>query len=52
MTQLNATHDPARRSRVASANHDGHDFPIQNLPFGVFTRKSSLESPRVGCSDR
>jgi fumarylacetoacetase len=29
------THDPAKRSWVASAN--GHaDFPIQNLPFGVF----------------
>ncbi|WP_420145945.1 fumarylacetoacetase [Sphingobium sp.] len=29
------THDPARTSWVASAN--GHaDFPIQNLPFGVF----------------
>ncbi len=31
------THDPARRSWVATA--DGHpDFPIQNLPFGVFRR--------------
>jgi fumarylacetoacetase len=33
---INDTHSPARRSWVASAN--GHaDFPIQNLPFGVFT---------------
>jgi fumarylacetoacetase len=33
---LDATHDPARRSFVASAN--GHpDFPIQNLPLGVFS---------------
>jgi len=32
---LDRTHDPARRSWVASAN--GHsEFPIQNLPFGVF----------------
>ena len=31
-----ATHDPTRRSWVASAN--GHtEFPIQNLPFGVFS---------------
>lgn len=31
-----ATHDPALRSWVPGA--DGHaDFPIQNLPFGVFT---------------
>jgi len=35
-TELNATHDPARRSWVESANADGIDFPIQNLPFGVF----------------
>lgn len=36
MVQLNATHDPARRSWVASANLPGAQFPIQNLPFGVF----------------
>jgi fumarylacetoacetase len=34
--ELNATHDPARRSWVESANAAGTDFPIQNLPFGVF----------------
>lgn len=33
---LNETHDPARRSWVDSANAEGVDFPIQNLPFGVF----------------
>ena len=34
--ELDATHDPDRRSWVESAN--GHqDFPIQNLPLGVFT---------------
>ena len=33
---LDDTHDPARRSWVGSAN--GHpDFPVQNLPFGVFS---------------
>ena len=33
---LDATHDPTRTSWVASAN--GHaEFPIQNLPFGVFS---------------
>lgn len=35
-TELNATHDPARRSWVQSANAPETDFPIQNLPFGVF----------------
>jgi len=34
---VDATHDPALKSWVASAN--GHpDFPIQNLPLGVFSR--------------
>jgi fumarylacetoacetase len=33
---MNATHDPQRQSWVASANRPGCDFPIQNLPFGVF----------------
>ena len=33
---MNATHDPQRQSWVASANHPGGAFPIQNLPFGVF----------------
>ncbi|MDE2581980.1 MAG: fumarylacetoacetase [Rhodospirillales bacterium] len=33
---IDETHDPARASWIASAN--GHaDFPIQNLPFGVFS---------------
>jgi fumarylacetoacetase len=34
--EVNATHDPALRSWVESANDPGTDFPIQNLPFGVF----------------
>ncbi len=33
---LNATHDPCLRSWVQSANTANTDFPIQNLPFGVF----------------
>jgi fumarylacetoacetase len=32
---LDHTHDPLARSWVGSANVEGHDFPIQNLPFGV-----------------
>lgn len=31
-----ATHDPARRAWLAAANADDTDFPIQNLPFGLF----------------
>jgi fumarylacetoacetase len=44
---LNETHDPARKSFVESANAPGSDFPIQNLPFGVF-RAAPASSPRVG----
>jgi fumarylacetoacetase len=44
---LNETHDPARRSFVESANLPGSDFPIQNLPFGVF-RLGPGAQPRVG----
>ena len=36
MMRLDETHDPKRQSWVTSAN--GHpDFPIQNLPVGVFS---------------
>ena len=44
----NETHNPELRSWVASANADGTDFPIQNLPFGVFRRDGSVEAFRVG----
>jgi fumarylacetoacetase len=43
---LDHTHDAARRSFVASAN--GHpDFPIQNLPLGLFTTDPE-EPERMG----
>jgi fumarylacetoacetase len=45
--QLNETHDPARRSWVESANAPDCDFPIQNLPLGVF-RPAPGQPPRVG----
>lgn len=45
---LNPTHDPALKSWVASANVNGCDFPIQNLPHGVFRRVGSSEIFRGG----
>ena len=45
---IDDTHDPALRSWVESANETGCDFPIQNLPLGVFCRKGADEEPRVG----
>ncbi|MBI3699094.1 MAG: fumarylacetoacetase [Afipia sp.] len=35
---LDETHDASRRSFVASANDPDGDFPIQNLPLGIFSR--------------
>jgi fumarylacetoacetase len=42
------THNPDAVSWVASASDPGTDFPIQNLPYGVFARRGSGEAPRVG----
>jgi fumarylacetoacetase len=44
---LDETHDPRARSRVESANSGHTDFPIQNLPFGVF-RRSGDHARRIG----
>jgi fumarylacetoacetase len=52
MAKLNATHDPARRSFVPSANEPGTDFPIQNLPFGVFRRSGGEPQGGVAIGDR
>lgn len=45
---IDHTVDPALRSWVPSANVAQTDFPIQNLPFGIFRRAGSGETPRVG----
>ena len=46
MVRFDDTHDPLRRSWVASAN--GHaDFPLQNLPLGMFS-SSGDRLPRGG----
>jgi fumarylacetoacetase len=45
---LDETHDPSLRSWVESANNSATDFPIQNLPFGVFTRTGSSDGGRIG----
>jgi fumarylacetoacetase len=44
---LDRTHDGAARSWVAAANEPATDFPVQNLPFGVF-RRSTTEAFRAG----
>jgi fumarylacetoacetase len=49
---LNATHDRNRRSWVASANQPGSDFPIQNLPFCMFSRSGEDRRPGIGIGDQ
>jgi fumarylacetoacetase len=45
---LDETHDPKVQSWVESANLAGSDFPIQNLPMGVFRRRDAGDGARVG----
>ncbi|HYL88107.1 MAG TPA: fumarylacetoacetase [Burkholderiales bacterium] len=45
---LDETHDPALQSWVESAHAPGCEFPIQNLPFGIFKRKGEKEPARGG----
>jgi fumarylacetoacetase len=47
---IDETHAPALRSWVASANRPGADFPIQNLPLGIFRRRGSGEKPHAGAA--
>ncbi|WP_341646356.1 fumarylacetoacetase [Thauera sp. SDU_THAU2] len=48
MSTLNETHDPSLKSWVESANREDSDFPIQNLPFGIFRRRGTAEAWRGG----
>ena len=43
------THDASLRSWVDSANDPATDFPVQNLPLGVF-RRGGARPTRVGCA--
>jgi len=45
---IDQTHDPALKSFIASANAPDCDFPIQNLPYGAFRRRSATGGPRIG----
>ncbi|MEY4752605.1 MAG: hypothetical protein RJA44_280 [Pseudomonadota bacterium] len=45
---LDASHDPALRSWVESAQAEGCDFPIQNLPCARLRRAGSAEPWRIG----
>jgi len=43
---LDRTHDPELDSWVESAR--GSDYPIQNLPLGIYRKRNSAEKPRGG----
>ena len=50
MAQIDQTHDQSRRSWIASAN--GHaDFPIQNLPFGIFSPHGNARRGGIAIGD-
>src|SRR5579862_5376158 len=48
---LNETHDPSRRSWLQSANQPDTDFPIQNLPLGIF-REGGIARGGTAIGDR
>ncbi len=51
MTVIDHTHDPAARTSVPGA--DGHpDFPIQNLPLGVFSEGDGARRAGVAIGDQ
>jgi fumarylacetoacetase len=51
MSGIDSTHDPALRSWVESAAGHG-EFPIQNLPLGIFSRSGEKPRPGVAIGDR
>ena len=50
MTEIDETNDPAAKSWVTSANNGG-DFPIQNLPLGIFSEAKGLRRPGAAIGD-
>jgi fumarylacetoacetase len=45
--KLDETHDPQLMSWVESANQPGHDFPIQHLPYCIYSTEAD-PAPRAG----
>ena len=51
-TALDETHRPELRSWVESANALATDFPVQNLPLGIFRRADGASCPGVAIGDQ
>jgi fumarylacetoacetase len=50
---MNETHNPSLKSWIESANKPGNDFPVQNLPFGVFKKSpTGLRHAGIGIGDQ
>jgi fumarylacetoacetase len=49
---LDASHDPSRRSWVASAHSADTDFPLQNLPLGIFSPADGQRRSGVAIGDQ
>ena len=47
---IDETHDPDRTSWVSGAE-PGSDFPVQNLPLGIFSEAKGLRRPGVAIGD-
>lgn len=50
VAELDATHDPALSSWVPGAD-DHPDFPVQNLPLGIFSRDGAAPRPGTAIGD-
>jgi fumarylacetoacetase len=50
VTSIDETHDPALVSWVEGAR-PGSDFPVQNLPLGIFSEAKGLRRPGVAIGD-
>ena len=51
MSDLNPTHDPSRASWLPAAREPGTDFPLQNLPLGMFLHAGRGPSPGAAIGD-
>ena len=52
MHAIDFTHDPDRNSWDESANTAGCDFPIQNLPYGIFVKEGGARRVGVAIGDQ
>jgi fumarylacetoacetase len=50
VSEVDETHDPGRSSWVGGSE-PGSDFPVQNLPLGIFSEAKGLRRPGVAIGD-